>query len=129
RNGRRAEGGLECRGRLARLPGPDRLAVEGDDGEDLADRRGREGLFRRSQVVDGEGALANLVAEPAGCADEDGARDTGEDAELEGRGVEDALAPPPDVRHRALEDDRAVGEEDRVVGPPRARLALGGHVD
>ena len=84
---------------------------------------------RLGQVRERKRALAELVPEPRRFLGEREPSHARENPELEGRRVENPVAAPPDVRHRALEHDVASREEDRVVGPATPGLRLGGHVD
>src|SRR5439155_24304265 len=102
--------------------------VDLDDREHLADRRRRERLLGAEQLVERERTFAHLVPERRRLFEQNSARDSGEDTEVEARREQCAAAPPPDVRDRSLEYGAILRDEHGVVGAAAARLRLGRHV-
>src|SRR4051794_27506360 len=123
-----AQRGMEPPHGRARSPVADRLAVELDDRQELADRRGGERLLGGLQRGDRVDALLHGEALSRGQLADGRTGHPGEDPDLERRRVERVARAPPDVRRRAFEDDVPVGEEDGVVGAAPLRLRLGGDV-
>src|SRR6266516_1128112 len=103
-------------------------SVELDDGHELPDGGGREHLLGAEHLGERVDALLDSISAVRPELEDGGARDPGENPEVERGRVERLSDPPPHVRHRPFENDVVGVDEDRVVRASPLRLGLGGHV-
>ena len=103
----------------------ERCSVERDDRHHLADGGRGEDLVRLGEPREQVHAFDDRIATRRGELEQRRPCLSGEDPELERRREERHAFAPPDVRHRSLEDDALVVDEDRVVRTPALRLRLG----
>ena len=100
------------------------LAVELDQGLDAGDGAAQQGLAPAGAVDQAGGALDDPEPLLGGEAEQDGAGDPGEDAAVEGTGLEHLAATHEEIGAAALAELAGLADEEHLVHLPVAGLEL-----